>query len=111
VKNLYLLLCVLGVVVPYEVFIPWLATHGPDLPLFLHELHSTSIGTFFGADVLVSALALLVWARVEGKRIGLPAKQRLLPLVAVLAVGVSLGLPLFLYLRERQLGIQSAKDR
>lgn len=103
VKNVYLLLCLLGVVIPYMAFVPWLARHGLDLPLFVHELLSTRIGSFFGADVLVSAVVLLIFARVEGKRIGLSPVRRLVPLLAVLTVGVSLGLPLFLYLRERQL--------
>jgi hypothetical protein len=102
-KNVYLLLCLLGFVVPYSLFGPWVAAHGLALPLFFKELMSTRIGEFFGADVLVSAIALLVWARSEGKRIGLSAGQGFLPLIAVLTVGVSLGLPLFLYLRERQL--------
>ena len=50
-------------------------------------------------DVLVSAIALIVVASVEGRRLGI--RSRWLVIVAVLLVGVSLGLPLFLYLRER----------
>jgi hypothetical protein len=52
-------------------------------------------------DVLVSAVALLVFSRREASRLGM--RGRWLPLIAVLTVGVSLGLPLFLYLRERTL--------
>ena len=47
-------------------------------------------------DVLVSAVALLIFVRREK----LPGAARWLPLIAVLTVGVSLALPLFLYLRE-----------
>jgi len=100
-KSLYLLLCVLGVLVPYWQFVPWVAQHGLNLPLFVRELFSTRIGAFFGMDVIVSAVALLVFARIEGRRLGM--RGRWLVLVAVLSVGVSLGLPLFLYLRERTL--------
>jgi hypothetical protein len=60
-----------------------------------------SSGAFFAMDVVVSAVALLVFARSEGSMLGVPG--RWLPLIAVLTVGVSLGLPLFLYLRERKL--------
>jgi hypothetical protein len=52
-------------------------------------------------DVFVSAAALLVFSFAEGSRLGV--RGRWLPAVAALAVGVSLGLPLFLYMRERRL--------
>jgi hypothetical protein len=50
-------------------------------------------------DVGVSAIALIAFSRIEGARLGI--HKRWLVLVAVLTVGVSLGLLLFLYLRER----------
>jgi Terpene cyclase DEP1 len=65
------------------------------------ELFANRIGAFFGMDVIVSAVALLVFTRIESKRLGI--RRRWLVVVAVLTVGVSLGLPLFLYLRELEL--------
>ena len=100
-KTIYLILCVLGVVLPYWQFLPWVAANGLDMPLFIQQLFANRISAFFGMDVLVSAVALLVFTRNEGPRLGVPG--RWLPLIAVLTVGVSLGLPLFLYLRERTL--------
>lgn len=100
-KTLYLALCVAGVIIPYAEFVPWVMHHGLNLALFARELFSTRIGAFFGMDVVVSAIALLAFSRIEGARLGLP--RRWLVLVAVLVVGVSLGLPLFLYLRELEL--------
>jgi hypothetical protein len=98
-KTLYLVLCIAGVLLPYSQFVPWVMQHGLNLVLFAHELFSTRIGAFFGMDVLVSAVALLVFTRIESARLGI--RHRWLVLVAVLTVGVSLGLPLFLYMRER----------
>src|SRR5215471_12399756 len=100
-KTFYLVLCIAGVLFPYWQLVPWLVQHGINLPLFVRELFSTRIGAFFGMDVVVSAVALLSFSRIEGARLGM--RGRWLVLVAVLAVGVSLGLPLFLLLRERQL--------
>ena len=100
-KNVYLGLCVLGVVLPYWQFLPWAAQNGLNLSLFVQQLFANRIGAFFGMDVLVSAVALLVFVRFENSRTRIPG--RWLPLIAVLAVGVSLALPLFLYLRERAL--------
>jgi uncharacterized membrane-anchored protein YitT (DUF2179 family) len=100
-KNVYLGFCVLGVVLPYWQFLPWVAQNGLNLPLFVQQLFANRIGAFFGMDVLVSAVALLVFVRFENSRTRIPG--RWLPLIAVLTVGVSLALPLFLYLRERAL--------
>ena len=100
-KNVYLGLCVLGVVLPYWQFLPWAAQNGLNLPLFVQQLFANRIGAFFGMDVLVSGVALLVFVRFENSRTRIPG--RWLPLIAVLTVGVSLALPLFLYLRERAL--------
>jgi hypothetical protein len=97
-KTIYLALCLLGAVLPYWQFVPWVMQHGMNLPLFVRELFANRISAFFGMDVLGSAVALIVFVRVEGAR--LTIRRRWLPVLAVLTVGVSLGLPLFLYLRE-----------
>ena len=98
-RHVYLGLCVLGVVLPYSQFIPWLWQHGLDMDLFIGELFATRIGAFFAFDVVVSALALFVF--VFGERPTARVRHVWLPVVATLVVGVSLGLPLFLYMRQR----------
>jgi len=49
-------------------------------------------------DVLVSAVVLIAFMRVESGR--LKIRRRWLPVLAMLTVGVSLALPMFLYMRE-----------
>ena len=105
-KTLYLALCLAGVLVPYWQFLPWVFQHGLNLPLFVRELFANRIGAFFGMDVVLSAVVLLVFSRIEGTRLEIP--RRWLIVVAVLTVGVSLGLPLFLYLRELELERRAA---
>ena len=100
-KHLYLALCVLGTALPYSQFLPFVREHGPDLGLMVSQLFSTRIGAFFGLDVIVSSLALVVFMRTEARRLTLRAGWG--PLAALLLVGVSLALPLFLYLRETRL--------
>jgi len=51
--------------------------------------------------VIVSGVALWLFVAIEGRRIGM--RRRWAPLLGLLTVGVSLGLPLFLYMRERHL--------
>jgi hypothetical protein len=98
-KNVYLVLCLLGFALPYSQFVPWVMANGLNMRLFFEQLFANRIGGFFSMDVFVSAIALLVFARSERPRLGSVA--RWLPLIAVVLVGVSLGLPLLLYLRER----------
>jgi hypothetical protein len=100
-KNMYLFLCVLGAVLPYSQFIPWVLEHGLNIELFVRQLFANRIGGFFGLDVLVSAVVLVGFVRVEGRRLGM--RLLWLPIAGLLAVGVSFGLPMFLYLRERAL--------
>jgi hypothetical protein len=102
-KTVYLVLCVVGLVLPYTQFVPWVAANGLHLRLFFEQLFANRVGAFFGMDVLVSAVVLLAFAGAEGRRLKLGVRARWLTLLAVLTVGVSLGLPLFLYLRERGL--------
>src|SRR5450755_4309557 len=97
VKTIYLVLCLLGLLLPYWQFIPWVLAHGLNLSLFVRELFVNRISAFFGMDVLVSAVVLIVFMRVEGRRLSM--RRRWLPVLATLLVGVSLGLPLFLYMR------------
>jgi len=100
-KALYLALCFIGALLPYRQFIPWVMQHGMNLSVFVRELFANRIGAFFGMDVLVAAVVLIVFMRVEGGRMNVP--RRWLPVLAVLTVGVSLALPMFLYMRELRL--------
>jgi Terpene cyclase DEP1 len=100
-KTIYLLLCVVGAALPYSQLVPWLLEHGLDLRLFFAELFANRIGAFFGLDVIASAVVLFVLVASEGRRFRV--RHRWAPVVATLVVGVSLGLPLFLYFRESRL--------
>lgn len=103
-RYLYLGMCLLGLVLPYSQFIPWLVVHGFNIQLFFGELFSTRIGGFFGMDVIASALTLFAFVWIEGRRLAI--RNLWLPIVATLAVGVSFGLPLFLYMRQLKIEAQ-----
>ena len=100
-KTLYLVLCVAGAIVPLFQFVPWARDHGLDLRLLVQELFSTRIGAFFGLDVIVSALVLIAFVIVERSRV--TVRWWWLSIVGTLCIGVSFGLPLYLFLRERTL--------
>ncbi len=97
-KYAYLGLCVVGTLLPVAAFLPFLHTHGLDFGEFVGQLFGTPVSRFFGWDVIVSSLVLWVFVVLEGRRLGIGRLWA--PIAANLLVGVSLGLPLFLYMRE-----------
>ncbi|HTG51713.1 MAG TPA: DUF2834 domain-containing protein [Candidatus Tectomicrobia bacterium] len=100
-RHFYLVCCVLGLLLPYSQFVPWLLEHGLNIALFCRELFANRISSFFAMDVIVSAIVLLWFIQSEGRRL----RVRLLWLstIGTLIVGVSFGLPLFLFLRQATL--------
>jgi len=107
-KNIYLFLCFLGAGIPYSQFIPWILENGLHLGLLVRQLFANRVTAFFGLDVLVSSVVLLMFMSIEGRRLRM--RLRWLPVAGLCAVGVSLALPLFLYLRERALEGSKAAD-
>jgi hypothetical protein len=105
-RHVYLLLCVAGFVLPYWQFIPWFREHGLNLSFFVHDLFANGVSGFFAMDVIVSAAVLFVLTYAEGRRLGM--RLLWLPVAATVLVGVSLGLPLFLYFRQRHLDYTAA---
>ncbi|WP_223275650.1 DUF2834 domain-containing protein [Paenibacillus elgii] len=97
-KYVYGILAVLGILLPYSQFIPWVSEHGPNLSLLIGEASQTRIGAFAWLDVAVSAVVLIAFIIYEGSRKGM--KWLWVPIVGTVTVGVSLGLPLFLLQRE-----------
>jgi len=97
-RNLYLILCIAGAVIPNLELVPWVLEHGLNLRLMIEDLFANRVGAFFGLDVIVSGVVLITFVLIERAR----GKLRLwwLVVLATLGVGVALGLPLALYLRE-----------
>ena len=106
-RHVYLACCVLGLLLPYSQLVPWLLEHGLNVPLFCRELFANRISAFFAMDVIVSAIVLLWFIQSEGKR--LQVRLLWLPTVGTLVVGVSFGLPLFLFLRQLSLDQPAAR--
>ena len=101
-RYLYLVFCLIGLLLPYSQFLPWIMEHHAlNMPLFIRDLFANRISAFFAMDVIVSAVVLISFIQSEGKRLGM--RLLWLPTIGTLLVGVSLGLPLFLYQRQLQL--------
>ena len=97
-KLLYAAFCVIGTALPYSQLVPFLLANGIDVTLFIELLFANRISGFFAWDVITSACVLWAFVVLDGRRSRV--SHLWLPLAATVVVGVSLGLPLFLYLRE-----------
>jgi hypothetical protein len=94
-RWLYFVAAILGAVLPLSQFIPFVAAHGFDMPLFFKLLFQNNVSAFFGMDVIVSSLVLWLFIFSEGRRHGM--RGLWVYVVCNLTVGVSLALPLFLF--------------
>lgn len=95
-KNVYLLLAVLGAVLPYAFFLRHFADAGVALPAFLAAVFANPAAAGAMTDLVVSSVVFWVWllAAGEGRRLGYLIPVNLL-------IGLSCALPLYLYLRAR----------
>lgn len=100
VRWLYLLLSILGAVLPLRYFFRFLFNEGPNASLFFQQLFQTDVSAIFAMDVIVSAVTLWLFVLIEGRRRRM--KFLWVYVVGTMLVGVSFALPLFLFFRERQ---------
>lgn len=79
-------------------FILWLQEHGLDFSLLVNSILEDRLSLFAWFDIIISAIVLIIFIIYEGKK--LEMKNLWIPILATLCVGISFGLPLFLWLRE-----------
>lgn len=104
-KIIYIILCVLGTILPLTQFVPWLFSNGFAVRLLIEEASSSQIAAFAWLDVLVSAIVVFAFIFYEGRHLGM--KYLWVPVIGLITIGVSLALPLFLFLREQHLSKQN----
>ncbi len=98
-KTLYLLLAIVGALVPYLFFFQHFAVYGLDLGFFVQSLFANGAAAGFTADLLISSFVF--WLYMFSQREG-PSPW---PFVVLnLAIGLSCALPAYLYARARRSG-------
>ncbi|MEM9316280.1 MAG: DUF2834 domain-containing protein [Pseudomonadota bacterium] len=94
-KRIYLILAILGAIIPYAFFMPWILENGVDLGAFMVALFVNGAAGGAFADLLVSSVVFWVWmfTRRDGPK-------PWLFIVLNLTIGLSCALPAYLYARE-----------
>jgi hypothetical protein len=98
-RHFFLVLAVAGAIGPYTALTPWLLENGPDLYLLLDQLFETYVSTAFSIDLIISALTFIVfvWAECRERIV----KGAWVAVAGTFFVGLSFGLPLYLWLRSK----------
>lgn len=97
-KNLFLLSALAGLAVPYYFLISFFIQNGFQLDLLLIQIFQTPGSTFFAVDVIISAIVLIIYILAENKKAAI--QYSWIAITGTLLVGVSFGLPLFLFFKE-----------
>jgi len=100
VKYVFLALAVWGSIHPMYYFISWFNANGYDLMAMVDAWHVNDATSGLVWDLTVAAAALTVW--VIWETIRERDWLRLLAVPATFCIGVSCGLPLYLFLRIRR---------
>jgi len=98
----YLALAAIGAVWPMWYFLVYLTSQGGSLPGLFALWTANDAVTGLALDLMIAAGALIVWCVAETR-----VRRNWIALVAIpatLFVGVSFGLPLYLFLRTRPVG-------
>ena len=97
--RLYLLLAVIGAILPMTQFIPWIQAEGWSLSPFIQALFTTLPAAGFTIDLVLTSITFWVFVYSEQRALNV----KLFGSVAVnLLIGLSCALPLYLYLRIRE---------
>ena len=60
-KNVYLVLAIIGAVVPYVFFLEHFGVHGYALPDFIAGIFATPAASGFTADLLITSLTFWIY--------------------------------------------------
>jgi len=101
-KALYLMLAIVGAVIPYVFFAAYFVTHGLGLTGFVSGLFVNPAAGGFTADLVITSFIFwLFMFQQKGRGKG---PQPILFIVLNLLIGLSCAFPAYLYARERKSG-------
>lgn len=103
VRHVYLLLALLGGVLPWLANWEFIQDYGAafDLSLFVRLAGANPAAASLSRDLAVAAAAVTLWMVLESRRLGM--RGLVWVLLSCGTIAFAFGAPLFLYLRERRL--------
>lgn len=108
-STLYFVLCIPGILVPFTFLIGFFGIPQATISLFFTSIFVNHVSSAVAGDLFMSALVFFTFLFYEGSRLNI--KNLWLFVFATLFIGLSLGLPLFLYFRAKKLEQNSLTDQ
>ncbi len=100
-KYAYLLIAILGIVLPYTQFVSWSNENGFDLDSMVSLMFANQIASGIALDALVAGLAILLFILIDRKES--KVKYWWVSILGIFLSGIAFALPFYLYLRELSL--------
>ena len=99
-KWVYLLLAILGAVLPSLANIEFVKSYGPsfDIQLFIDLANNNPAAQSLSRDLFIGSTAVFVWIISESRR--LEMKNLWIVILSTFTIAFAFSAPLFLYLRE-----------
>ncbi|WP_093029051.1 DUF2834 domain-containing protein [Ruegeria marina] len=101
-RPIFLILAIWGAIHPMWYFLRWFGENGFDLAAMVEAWHANAASSGLVWDLTIAAVALTVWVLDDTLRTRY--WPGLLAIPATFCIGVSCGLPLYLFLRLRPKG-------
>jgi hypothetical protein len=95
----FLALAIWGAIHPMYYFVTWFNANGYDLMAMVDAWHANAASSGLVWDLTIAAVALTLWVILETIRTGRWIGFIAIP--ATFCIGVSCGLPLYLFLRSK----------
>lgn len=98
-RFMYLCLAIWGAVHPMMFFVPWFQENGVNIDALMAAWNVSGPVSGLYWDLVIAAIALMLWILAE-----VLVRRNWTALIAIPAtvlIGVSCGLPLYLFLRSR----------
>jgi hypothetical protein len=98
----YLAFMIIGSILPWFFLLQFVQVAGLSLGEFFRQAFANPVTIALTVDLLISSVVFFYWIWLELPRVGLSRRWWGVCVLATLSIGLSCGLPLFLYLRQRQ---------
>lgn len=97
-KKVYLILAVVGAIVPYIFFANFIQLYGFDLPKFVELAFGNAAAGGFSADLCIATLLFWVFLFHQQRKGG---PKPWLFIILTLTIGLTCALGVYLYVREK----------
>lgn len=99
-RTFYLIMMIVGTIAPWYFFSGFIAEHGAGLGGFVGSMYVNGAAAGAVTDLFLSAAVFWVWSYSDARQKSVSHWWVVVP--ATLAVGLSLALPLYLWLRAAE---------